>query len=57
MEEQSRNLVNERFADAGCGSRDRTAVLTAGGARNFLRRNKRLASLQKQGPDNLRNGL
>ena len=57
MEEQSRNPAIARFADAGCGSRDRTAVLTAGGAHNFLRRNKRLANLQKQGLDNLRNGL
>ncbi len=34
-----------RFADGVCGSPDRTAVLTAEVARNFLRRNKRLANL------------
>jgi hypothetical protein len=34
-----------RFADGGCGSQDRTAVSVAGGAHNFLRRNKPLANL------------
>ena len=55
--EQSRKLANVHFAGGGCGYRGRIAVLIAGDAHNFPRRNKRLASLQKQGPDNLRNAL
>src|SRR2546430_7388305 len=51
------NQAAARFADGGCGFQDRIAVSVAGGARNFLRRNKRLASLRKQGPDSLRSGL
>ena len=47
----------ERFADGVCGSQDRVAVSAAGGARNFPRRNNRLASLQKQRLDSLCNGL
>ena len=55
--EQMRRLVNECFADDGCGYQGRTAVLVAGDVHNFLRRNKPLASLRKQGPDTLRNGF
>jgi hypothetical protein len=53
-----KNSVNRgvaRFADGEYGSQDRTAVLVAGDAHNFLCRNKRLASLRKKDRDSLRN--